>query len=229
MRMRILPLAGLLLLAAAPALVRAADDRPAVVVAFKSLDGLVSDAKYIAELAGKEEEAKQAEKMLKGLLGDPKGLEGVDPKKPMGLYVRINGDDPTKSEGVVLVPVADEDALIDLLKKQDTLKVGAKDSDGIYQVTAEGAPVPFFLKFANKYAYITAMAKAALAKDRLIAPNKVLSGKTTSLAAIVLHVDAIPQTYKDMAITTVTESLASPRKRRTSLARRRSRRSLVWR
>ena len=214
MRMRILPLAGLLLLAGAPALVRAAEDKPALVVAFKSLDGLISDAKYLAELAGKEEEAKQTEKMLKGLLGDPKGLEGIDPKKPIGLYVRINEDDPTKSEGVVLVPVVDEDALITLLKKQDKLKVGAKDADGVYPVAVEGLDkVPFYFKFANKYAYITGLTKTALAKDRLIAPNKVLAGKTTSLAAIILHVDAIPQTYKDMAVTTVTESLAAEKKK----------------
>ncbi len=104
MRTRFLPLAGLLLLVAAPSLVRAADEKPALVVAFKSLDGLVADAKYITELAGKEEEAKQAEAMLKNLLGDKKGLEGVDPKKPIGLYARVNADDPQQSEVVVLIP-----------------------------------------------------------------------------------------------------------------------------
>src|ERR1700722_9277809 len=120
MRTRILPLAGLLLLVAAPSLLRAAEEeKPALVVAFKSLDGLISDAKYIAEWAGKEEEAKQAEAMLKNLLGDKKGLEGVDPKKPIGLYARVNADDPQQSEVVILVPVADEDALLNLLKKQD--------------------------------------------------------------------------------------------------------------
>src|SRR5947207_2428382 len=90
---------------AAGAAAQAAADKPAVVVAFKSLDGLINDAKYIAGLAGKDEEAKQAEKMLKGLLGSPTGLEGIDPKKPVGLYVRVNGDNPQASEVVALAPI----------------------------------------------------------------------------------------------------------------------------
>ncbi len=182
MRTRFVTLAGLVLLAAAPALARAAapvatqaaDDKPAVVVAFKSLEGLIDDAKYIAKLAGKEEEAKQTEKMLQNMVGGPKGLEGVDPKKPIGMYVRINEDDPQKSEGVLLVPVADEEALLNLLKKQDKLTVGDKDSDDVYKVTAEGLPFPLFFRFANKYAYVTGQTKTALSSDRLLAPDTVL-------------------------------------------------------
>jgi hypothetical protein len=214
MRTRILPLAGLLLLAAAPSLVRAADDKPALVVAFKSLDGLISDSKYIAELAGKEEEAKQAEAMLKNLLGDRKGLEGVDPKKPIGLYARIDADDPKASEVVVLIPVADEDALLTLLKKQDNVKVEDKKADGTYQVNIANIPVPFFLRFANDYAYVTGVSKAALAKDRLLAPGQVLPGKTTSLASVVLHMEQIPQKYKDLAITGAEQQLAKEKEKK---------------
>jgi hypothetical protein len=214
MRTRILPLAGLLLLAAAPSLVRAADDKPALVVAFKSLDGLISDSKYIAELAGKEEEAKQAEAMLKNLLGDRKGLEGVDPKKPIGLYARINADDPQQSEVVLLVPVADEDALLNLLKKQDKIKVEDKKADGTYQVNVENVPFAFFLRFANDYAYVTGVSKAALAKDRLLAPGKVLPAKTTSLASVVLHMEQIPQKYKDLAISGMEQQLAKEKEKK---------------
>ncbi len=214
MRTQILPLAGLLLLAAAPSSVRAADDKPALVVAFKSLDGLISDSKYIAELAGKEEEAKQAEAMLKNLLGDRKGLEGVDPKKPIGLYARVNADDPKASEVVVLIPVADENALLTLLKKQDNIKVEDKKADGTYQVNVENVPIPFFLRFASDYAYVTGVSKAALAKDRLLAPNKVLPAKTTSLASVVLHMEQIPQKYKDLAITGVEQQLAKEKEKK---------------
>ena len=208
MRTRFLSLAGLLLLAAAPTLVRAADEKPALVVAFKSLDGLISDAKYISELAGKEEEAKQAEAMLKNLLGDRKGLEGVDPKKPIGLYARVNADDPKNSEVVVLVPVVDEDALLNLLKKQDKIKVEDKADDGSYKVNIEGVPIPFFLRFANNYACVTGITNAALAKDRLLAPDQVLPAKTTSLASVVLHLDQIPEKYRDLLITGMEQQLA---------------------
>jgi hypothetical protein len=211
MRTRFLPLAGLLLLAASPALVQAADEKtdnkPALVVAFKSLDGLISDAKYIAELAGKEEEAKQAEAMLKNLLGDKKGLEGVDPKKPIGLYAKVNADDPQQSEVVVLVPVADEDALMALLKKQDKIKVEDKAKDGTYQVNVENVPFPFFIRFANDYAYVTGLTNAAIIKEGLPAPGKVLPAKTTSLASVVLSLQEIPQKYKDLAISSVEQQL----------------------
>jgi hypothetical protein len=214
MRTRILPLAGLLLLVAAPSLVRAAEEeKPALVVTFKSLDGLISDAKYIAELAGKEEEAKQAEAMLKNLLGDKKGLEGVDPKKPIGLYARVNADDPQQSEVVVLVPVADEDALLNLLKKQDKIKVEDKAKDETYQVNVENVPFPFFIRFANDYAYITGLTKAALVKGRLLAPGKVLPAKTTSLVSIVLHMEQIPDKYKDLAISGVEQQLAKEKQK----------------
>jgi hypothetical protein len=212
MRTRILPLAGLLLLVAAPSLVRAAEEKPALVVAFKSLDGLISDSKYIAELAGKEEEAKQAEGMLKNLLGDKKGLEGLDPKKPIGLYARVNADDPKASEVVLLLPVADEDALLNLLKKQDKIKVEDKAEDGTYQVNVENVPFAFFIRFANNYAYVTGVTNAALAKDRLLAPGKVLPGKTTSLASVVVRLDEIPQKYRDLGISAAEQQIAKLKK-----------------
>jgi hypothetical protein len=214
MRTRILPLAGLLLLAGAPALSRAADDRPALVVSFKSLDGLITDAKYVAELAGRSEEAAQFEKMFKNQFGGPKGLEGVDPKKPIGLYVRLSPDPstPQASEIVALAPISDEDAFVKLLKRQDALKVADKAADGSYQVTAENSPVPFFFRFANHYVYVTGATKAGIAVDRIIAPDKLLPAQTTSLAAIVLHVDAIPQSYKEVALDGAVKSLADAKK-----------------
>ena len=221
MRTRFASLAGLVLLAAAPALTRAAapvatqaaDDKPALVVAFKSLNGLIDDAKYIAKLAGKEEEAKQAEKTLQGLVGGPKGLEGLDPKKPIGAYARVNEDDPQKSEVVVLLPAADEDALVSLLKRQDKLKVGDKGSDDVYKVTGEGLPFPLFLRFANKYAYVTGPTKAALSSERLLAPEKVLPERTTSLASVILRVQQIPSKYKDAAVSYIAEQAAEERKK----------------
>ncbi len=208
MRTRILPLAGLLLLAAAPGLARAAapaDDRPAIVVTVKSLDGLISDAKYIAKLAGKADQADMIEGFVKQALG--KGLDAIDAKKPIGAYARVNADDPQLSEGVVLLPVADEDALVGLVKKQDSLTV--KETDGVYEVDVPGGEIPpIYFRFANHYAYITIQNKDAIAKDRMIAPEKVLPAKSNSLASLTIHGEAIPAKYKDMAISGLTQGLA---------------------
>ncbi len=205
MRTRMLPLAGLLLLAV-PALTRAADDRPAVVVAVKSLDGLIADAKYIAELAGKDNEAKQLEVVVRQVLG--KNLAAIDSKKPIGFYARLNADDVQQSEAVVLVPVTDPDGLIALLKNFPNLTVQDKDSDGVYQIQVQNVQVPLFLRFANKYAYLTALTKDGVAENRLLAPNKVLPAQGTSLVSLTIHGDAIPEKYKDMAVTALTQGLA---------------------
>lgn len=215
MRTRILPLAGLLLLAASPALSRAAapaeaDDRPAVVVAFKSLDGLISDAKYVAGLAGKDNEAQQFEGLFKKILG--RGLSAIDSKKPIGLYARINADDVQASEVVLLLPVASEDGLVGLLKNIPNLTVQDKDSDGVYKVVSDNVPLPVYFRIANKYAYATVQNKDAIAKDRLIAPDKVLPSHGTSLASLTVHADAIPEKYKDLVKTAVAQGLAQAKR-----------------
>ena len=60
---------------------------------------------------------------------------------------------------MVLLPVADQDALLALLKKQDKIKVEDKKADGTYQVNVENVPFPFFIRFANGYAYVTGLSK----------------------------------------------------------------------
>ncbi len=216
MRMRTFPVAGLLLLAASPALTRAAaapdaaDDRPAVVVAFKSLDGLISDAKYVATLAGKDNEAQQFEGLFKKVLGQ--GLRAIDSKKPIGLYARINADDPQASEVVLLVPVASEEGLVSLIKNLPNLTLKDKDADGVYKVVSDNFPLPVYFRFANDYAYATLQNKDSIAKDRLIAPEKVLPKQGTSLASLTIHADAIPEKYKDLVKTAVAQGLAQAKR-----------------
>src|SRR5260370_30314908 len=88
MRNGLLPSRVLLGLVAAPGQAKAADDKPpakglpALIVRTKSIDGLIDDFKYLAELAGKSEEAKQFDEMIK----NAGGLEGIDKKKPIALY-----------------------------------------------------------------------------------------------------------------------------------------------
>ena len=79
---------------------------PTLVLHLQSLDDVVADLRFLAEQVGRGEEAVQAEKLLKSLAGD-KGLEGLDTKKPMGLYAFL-ASDVTASQLVLLLPVADE-------------------------------------------------------------------------------------------------------------------------
>ena len=109
MRMRLLTgLAGLcLLFAAAPA--RAADDKPTAPTFFvrtKSIENLVADAKYLAEVADKADDFKQYEGIYKSMLKG-NSLEGIDITRPIGAYGYL-GANLVDSKVVVLVPIADE-------------------------------------------------------------------------------------------------------------------------
>lgn len=190
----------LMLCLAAPALLRAAPpaaDKPAVVVTIKSLDGLLADARHVAELCGKGDEFKQAEGGLKGAAG-PNGLDGLDTKKPAGFYVRFDGEDVEKTEAVALIPVTDEKAVLAQLEAH---KVKAeKGDDGVYEVTVPGMAAPAYLTFADGYAYVSSPTKAALAADRRLAPGSVLPADSSALVSAVLHIDRVPDKFKELVL-----------------------------
>src|SRR5437764_14688098 len=116
---------------------------PTVVVRLKSFDGLVADAKYLAELSGQADKAKEVEGALQALAG-PKGLAGtgLDTKRPLAAYALV-GPNGVDSKVVVMLPVVDEGTFLDAL----TNLVGQfgvtvqKEADGVHVVTISNAPV----------------------------------------------------------------------------------------
>ena len=171
---------------------------PTLVVRIKSINDLISDGKYIAALAGQEDKAAQAEGFLNAMSGE-NGLGGIDTKRPIGVYGSVSPD-LVSSSGVILVPIADEKTLLDLLENY-TINA-TKGNDDIYTVTAQTIPipVPIYLRFANKYAYITAQNKNALAKNKLMDPESVLSTVRPTTVSARFHIDQIPDFVKEMAL-----------------------------
>jgi len=55
---------------------------PGVVLRIQPINRLVENAFFLAESVGMKEQAKMIEGSLKGLTG-PKGIEGIDPEKPI--------------------------------------------------------------------------------------------------------------------------------------------------
>jgi hypothetical protein len=198
MRLRFVPWVALFLLAASPSVARPAEDtaKPALIVRFKSLDGLLADARYLVELAGREEQAKQAEAMIKSLTGD-KGLDGIDTKKPFGLYGKV-GAKGTDSQVVVLIPVADEKAFLALLERLNIKP--EKGKDGLYTVTSELAPVPAFFRFANGYIYATVANQEALEPKALLAPAAVLPVQQAGTLSLTLDLAQVPAELKRTVI-----------------------------
>jgi len=116
MSARLLAVFGVAVVIAVPAPVRCADAEktkpPTAVVRLKSIDGLLDDFKYVAKHAGFAEEANQIDGFLKAFLGDKESA--IDTKRPIGFYGAIS-DDVINSDGLILLPVGDEQAFVDLL------------------------------------------------------------------------------------------------------------------
>jgi hypothetical protein len=173
-------------------------DNPALVVRVNSIDALIADLRVLADEAGLGEEAKGAEGILRQFIG-PQGLEGFDTKKPFALYGRLAAK-IEESDLVVMVPVADEKKVMELLRRQEVK--AEKDDNDVYKVDVPGLPfgkqAPVYFRFANGYAYVSPREAKMLAKERLLAPA-VLPGQT-SMLEIVLDLDRIPEGFKDMII-----------------------------
>jgi hypothetical protein len=178
---------------------RAADSAtPGIIVRIQSIDNLLETVHYLANLAGKSEEAKQGEAFIKSMAGE-QGLKGIDMKRPIGIYGDI-GAMGIDSTSVLLVPVADEKAFLALL---ENLNIKAdKDADGVYSVNVDNPLVgQAYFRFANKYVYATIRDKEAIAPAKLLKPEQVLPADSTGVMSLALRIDKIPDNLKDLFLT----------------------------
>src|SRR5438045_2837626 len=101
---------------------------PTIVVRVNSIDSLINYVKFLASLAGQKDAARQVEGLIKTKIGE-KGLEGVDAGRPFGFYGRI-GKELDDISGAILLPIADEQAFLNLLKNLNVQII--KGGDGIH-------------------------------------------------------------------------------------------------
>ncbi|HLJ94982.1 MAG TPA: hypothetical protein VKU02_17535 [Gemmataceae bacterium] len=186
--------------------IRAADDTsaPTLVVRVRSIEGLLNDIKYVATLAGRGEEAKQLEGLISSRMG-PKGLEGVDIKRPLGLYGTLDAN-LVESTAAVLVPISDQKAFLGLLEGFGFK--AKKEDDSIYSVNVENLPFPVYFKFANQYVYVTAREKTALNQNKLLDPTKVLAGSPNETVSASFRIDQIPDVFKQLITSQLEVKLA---------------------
>ncbi len=194
-------LTGLSLVLLLPLVVRAGEaDKPTVVARVRSLDALVDHVKLLVTLAGREEIAKQVEGLIKAKIG-VQGLEGIDPTRPFGVYARF-GKELDDVAGAILIPIADEKAFLDLL---DNLNHKAsKGKNDIYTVQT-GTPIDVYLRFANRYAYVTALNASAL-EGKLVQPSDIL-GKDGPTFAATVRLEQLPDAARQLAIAQVEQDL----------------------
>jgi len=179
---------------------RAQEAPPAAVVRVRSIDAALEAARTLAKLAldGNEAAANELFKKFEGELKSKVGIkavEGIDRSRPFGAYVRF-GKEVDDISGAVLIPVDDEKKFLAFLEAFPvTVQAFA---GGVYTIQTP-TPVELYLKFANKYAYVTAMNKNAL--DNLVDPAKVLgTAKDGPLAAASFRIDQVPETARQIAL-----------------------------
>ncbi len=202
MRLRMLPLLALFVFV--PAL--AADDKPkkpTLTLRLPAVDDLAADLRYLAEQLGRGEEAIQFEKLLKSMTGD-KGLEGLDPKKPMGLYVYI-GALGIDSEVVLMLPIADQQTFLDRLA---ALGIKPTEDKGLYEFQPKGSPFPAFFRFANGYVYGTLREKEALSDKKLLKPAAVIPPGEKDTFSLSLDLTGFPKELRGTLIGQVELRLA---------------------
>ena len=206
---RMLTFLTLVTFVGAPATARSADAAknatPTIIVRVDSINNLLEDVKYLGELAGQKDKVDEGLKFVKTNVEDQKIDKAIDFTRPLGMYGTLNPDNPLDSNGVLLVPVADEKGLLDLLGNFGITP--EKGDDGVYTVQAPFPPIPIYIRFANKYAYIAAQNKAAVAKESILEPTKVFSGGKTTTFSALLRLDQIPDDMKKMAISQLDENL----------------------
>jgi hypothetical protein len=189
----------LFLVATVPVL-RAAEPKseaPTLIVRVQSFEQLLDNAKYLAALANQEEPFKQFEGLIKSMVGD-KGLDGFDIKRPIALYGNLGGN-LIDSSAVLMLPVSDEKGVLALLERFEIKP--EKGLDGVYTVKkSDKLPEDIYFRFANKHVYATGRDKAALATEKLLAPEKIFVKAETAVVAVQFNIDQIPEGLKTSAL-----------------------------
>lgn len=182
--------------------------KPTVVVRLQSVDQMMKSANFIANLITDEdtrEQVKQAIDLVDSLKDPKNGIEGVDTTKPFGMYATLSAE-ITESPIVVLLPVANKDLFLNLLKQRAMLEVNEKD--GVYSTTPEGSPFTVYFRFSKGYAWATINTPGNIAEDKLPKPEAVLEGKPEHLVSVSLHVSRLPEEMRNLALGFVENALA---------------------
>lgn len=169
---------------------------PTVEVRLRSVNDLLDRAEYIGKLVDKDEPIKQARGLIEQLSTDGKGVEGIDPKKPFGVYAVLT-QDVQSSPVIVMIPIADQERFLTALK--DRLQIVPEKVDG----GALKANVPLinevFLRFANGYLYVGRTA-TDLAEKSLVSPKDFFAKDDGSVFSVTARFDRMPADVKTFVL-----------------------------
>ena len=212
MFVRVCRFAALALALVLPATAPAADskaDGPSLLIRVQSVSDIIKTVEYFATFVPKDNpqvgQLNLGLGVIKDLVKGDSGIEGIDTKNPIGFYASL-ASDVQASPVVVLIPVADEKAVLNALKTRANIE--PKEKDGVYEVASPGLPMTIYFRFANKYAYITANDPENISLKTLPKPEAVLGGKSESLVSVTARLDRLPADMKKMALGQIEEKLS---------------------
>lgn len=190
-----------------------ADDKksegPSVLIRLQSVNDLLKSVEFFTKLVPEEdaEPVKQGLGLIKSLIDEKKGIEGIDVNLPIGIYATLTPE-VTSSPVVALIPIADEAAILAALKDRAMVEV-KKGKDGVYETTPPNSPMTIYFRFANKYAYVTANDPENISLKGLPKPADVLGGKASDLLSATIRIDRLPDQMKKLAIGAIETQLAA--------------------
>ncbi|MDP1560150.1 MAG: hypothetical protein Q8M16_02025, partial [Pirellulaceae bacterium] len=158
---------------------------PAVIVSIKNINSQLEDIKFLGEKAGFGDQVAMVPMMARGFLG------GVDLKKPAGVAVWFNGQEPI---AVGMIPVTDIEPLLDQLSG---FGVNVDEEGGFYYL--ETPAEDMVIKVSGGYAFVS-NSKESL--ENLPAdPAKVLGDVAKEyILGAKLYAQKIPAELREMAI-----------------------------
>ena len=208
---RLLTLASAFIGLSMPQAVSAADKKantPALIIKLQSIDDIMANVEYVGTAVGFEDATKQAVGFIKALRDDKKGIEGVDTKRPFVVYASPAQNLPD-SPIVAMVPIADKDSFLALLKDRlgATVEETKTDKDLYSVAVPQFAGMQGYLRFANDYVYATINNSDNVAEKDLPLP-KDLIGNMTGLLSVSVMLDKIPEDMRKTLLGTVEMGIA---------------------
>ena len=173
---------------------------PTVEVRLQSVNVLLDKAEYVAGLAGKEDIVQGVKQILKNLQTEGKGIEGIDPKRPFGLYATLTKD-VINSPLTAMIPIADQDKLLAALKDRLDITPEKVEGGALKIVLPDAVKNPVidavYVRFANDYLYVARSAKDLDPKG-LIAPKTFFAKDEDAVASVLVRGDRIPGDVKTL-------------------------------
>jgi hypothetical protein len=178
---------------------------PSLQVWSRSLTDVLDRLEYVADLLDQAQDIRTLKVLvfLSRLQG--KGVQGIHPDKPIGLYAFFK-DDLINSSFVLLIPIADRDAFINELLKQRLGCSVDKQVDGLYRLRLpDDQPLlgvgidTLYVRFQQDYAYIARYA-ADTEPKRLIPARTFFQDSDGALLGIQLQLHHIAEDFKKFVV-----------------------------